>query len=208
MGSNICFAGAAGFGGGSSFRRFCICIEPVLSRLGAWTKLDLSGAGWASNDMRIDVSSVILGWRTGGAAGGGGPEAARASISEFVSFPSPVAALRFLWIGGAFGSLGFLGRRCLAASAIGVPSGLAFGFTVLPGLRPGFLRGTPAAVSCTPGGCSEDCCVCMMPKRAAEPGSTMISSISIFALPALITLVGDVGSDRPDGGDDSDGEEL
>jgi len=48
----------------------------------------------------------------------------------------------------------------------------------------------------------------MMVKRATELGSTMISSISIFARPAFSTREGEPGSDRADGGDDSDGDEL
>lgn len=48
----------------------------------------------------------------------------------------------------------------------------------------------------------------MMPNLDTELGSTMISSISMLARPALITRVGEPGSDRADGGDDSDGDEV
>jgi hypothetical protein len=48
----------------------------------------------------------------------------------------------------------------------------------------------------------------MMVKRATELGSTMISSISMFARPACSMRVGDPGSDKADGGVDSDGDEL
>jgi hypothetical protein len=46
----------------------------------------------------------------------------------------------------------------------------------------------------------------MMENLATELGSTMISSISMLARPALRTRVGELGSDT--GGDDSDGDEL
>lgn len=92
--------------------------------------------------MRIGVSSVLLGCL-------GGPEADLASISEVASLPSAAAAaLRFLWTGGALGSLGFRGRRCLGWSGfVELPSGATLGLTVLPGFRPGFFLGRPAAVS-------------------------------------------------------------
>lgn len=123
-------------------------LEP-LSRLGMVGAKPMSGvvvAGRASRAMRMGVSSVILVCR-------GGPEADRASISEAVSPASVAAALRFLGTGGALGSLGFRGRRCLGWSALAeLPSTGTFGLTVLPGFRPGFLRGRPAAVSGTFGG--------------------------------------------------------
>ena len=102
------------------------------------------------------------------------------------------------------------GRRCFGCSVpVDVPSVAVLGLTVDPGLRPGFFRGRPAAVSGTSGGGGGCCICCMMPKRGAEPGSTMISSISILALPALRKRVGDPGSDRAEGGDDKDvGDEL
>lgn len=59
---------------------------------------------------------------------------------------SPSAGAIFLLRGnaGALGSRGFLGFR--AAFAASAPSEVR-GFTMVPGLRPGFLRGTPAAVN-------------------------------------------------------------
>lgn len=154
MGSNICLVGGAGcgFGCGSSFRRFIMFMDPeALSRLGAVGANPISvGVERASRSMRIGLSSAILVCR-------GGPEADLASISELASPASVAPALRFLWTGGALGSLGFLGRRCLGASALdmlGLPSAGGFGLTVLPGFRPGFLRGRPAAVNGTLGACS------------------------------------------------------
>jgi hypothetical protein len=61
---------------------------------------------------------------------------------------SPSAAFIFLFrgMGGALGSRGFRGFR--AAFAMSAPSEVR-GFTIVPGLRPGFFLGTPAAVNCT-----------------------------------------------------------
>jgi hypothetical protein len=87
-----------------------------------------------------------------------------------------------------------------------LPSAGTLGFTVLPGFLPGFFLGRPAAVSGTLGVGSVGWCCCMMENRATELGSTMISSISMLARPALRTRVGELGSDS--GGDDSDGDEL
>lgn len=120
-------------------------------------------------------------------------------------------------MGGALGSFGFLERRCLAAASVpeplAVPSaapGVPLGLTVEPGLRPGFLRGTPAAVSLTPSGvagCGGGCITLL--NLGATDGSTMISSISMFALPALRKRVGDPGSEIADGGEDNEvGDEL
>jgi len=154
-------------------------------------------------DIRIDVNSVILGWRPAA-----GFEIDRAPFSMGCGSVSSVAcAFLFLWMGGAFGSRGFRGRRCLGGSV--VPSAATLGFTVLPGFRPGFFLGRPAAVRGTSGGGGGCCICCMMSNRGAEPGSTIISSISIFALPALRKRVGDPGSDNADGGDDREvGDEL
>ena len=80
--------------------------------------------------------------------------------------------------------------------------------TVLPGFRPGFLRGRPAAVNGTFAGGSAGWCCCMMVKRATELGSTMISSISMLARPACSRRVGEPGSDGADGAVDSEGDEL
>lgn len=90
-----------------------------------------------------------------------------------------------------------------------LPSTATLGFTVLPGFRPGFFLGRPAAVSGTFGG-GGAVCGAMTPNRApTEPGSTTISSISMLALPALRNRVGEPGSDRADGGEESEaGEEL
>jgi len=115
-------------------------------------------------------------------------------------------AFRFLWMGGALGSRGFRCRRCFGSVLVELPSVAALGLTVLPGFRPGFLRGRPAAVKTTLGGAGGRW---VDGNRCAEPGSTTISSISMFARPWLSSLVGDPGSDRPEGGEDSDvGDEL
>ncbi len=132
------------------------------------------------------------------------------SLASLLS--SVAAAFLFLWIGGALGSRGFLGRRCFTGASVpdplAVPSA-PFVFTIDPGFRPGFLRGTPAAVSRTPSGVAGCDWGCMTLNRGATDGSTMISSISIFALPALRNRVGDPGSEMADGGDESDvGDEL
>lgn len=86
-------------------------------------------------------------------------------------------------MGGALGSLGFRGFRTFGASAIGVPSGLTFGLTVLPGFRPGFFLGRPAAVSGTSGGGGWTGAT--TPNRGPDAVSTTISSISMLALPTL-----------------------
>lgn len=77
-----------------------------------------------------------------------------------------------------------------------LPSVAALGLTVVPGFRPGFLRGTPAAVKTTPGAVGG--------RWVAEPGSTTISSISMLARPRLSSLVGEPGSDRAEGGEERD----
>jgi hypothetical protein len=154
--------------------------------------------------MRIDVSSVICGWRLAAAAA---PGNGRFSLLAGPSARSAAGAFLFLWIGGASGSRGFLGRRVFFATSVvvelGPPSTATLGF------RPGFLRGRPAAVNGTAGGAGGMGCPGKMPNRAAEPGSTTISSISMFARPWLRNLVGDPGSESADGGDDNDvGDEL
>lgn len=65
-------------------------------------------------------------------------------VSPSVSTSEVSAILRLRATGGALGSRGFLGLRALGCS---VPSGAVLGLTTEPGLRPGFFRGTPAAVS-------------------------------------------------------------
>ena len=181
------------------------CIEAGrASRLGTTGAYEGSGTAGrgASTGIRIEASSVILGWRP--AAG------LESDLTPFsagcASASSAAGAFLFLCMGGAFGSFGFRGRRCLGGS---LPSGATLALTVLPGLRPGFFLGRPAAVKGTSGGGGGCCICCMMPNRGAEPGSTIISSISMLALPALRKRVGDPGSDSAEGGEDSDvGEEL
>lgn len=86
-------------------------------------------------------------------------------------------------MGGALGSLGFRGFRTFGSGTIGVPSGLSFGLTVLPGFRPGFFLGRPAAVSGTSGGGGAGGAT--TPNRGPDAVSTTISSISMLALPTL-----------------------
>lgn len=179
-------AGGAGRGGGESrFSREDMKEGP--SRFGTFAGLDCwlgvlllgvaAAAGRESTSMRIGLASVVCwGWcdaepleRAEGCSG---------------SATSCVAAiLRFRWMGGALGSLGFRGFRTFGASATGVPSGLTFGLTVLPGFRPGFFLGRPAAVSGTSGG--GGCAGATTPNRGPDAVSTTISSISMLALPTL-----------------------
>lgn len=101
------------------------------------------------------------------------------------------------WTGGAFGSLGFLCLFCFGASW--PPSVVVFGFTVVPGFRPGFFRGRPAAVNWTglPSG--------PVP-TFADLAPTIISSISGFEVTGG-TLGGDPGGEITEGGDESSGED-
>lgn len=146
--------------------------------------------------------SVIFVWRegpAGGDAAAGAGIAGDADASDFESVPRFAsvfgAVLRFLCTGGAFGSLGFLCLFCFGASW---PAS-AFGFTVVPGFRPGFFRGTPAAVNWTgfPSG--------PVP-TLADFAPTTISSISSFDL-SCVNLGGDPGGEMTEGGDESSGED-
>lgn len=157
-----------------------------------------------SKDMRMDANSVICGWRLAAVAA---PGNGRFSLLDNPSAGSMAAAFLLRWIGGASGSLGFLGRRVFFAASVvvvlGAPSTTTFGF------RPGFLRGRPAAVSGTVGGGGGIGCPGRIPNLATEPGSTTISSISMFARPWLRNRAGEDGSDSADGGDDNEvGDEL
>ena len=166
----------------------------TLAAGGSWLAAE---EGRESTSMRIDASSVILVCLAGADA-----DEALCAVSAGVS----VAAAFFLfrWIGGALGSLGF--RGFLVFGSV-LPSAATLGLTTEPGLRPGFFRGRPAAVSCTSGWGRGGC---MTPNLGPEAVSTTISSISMFALPCW-SLDGEPGSEiEPDGGDDNTdaGDEL
>lgn len=80
--------------------------------------------------------------------GAGAVTVVDADARDFESVPTFASVLgadfRLRWAGGAFGSLGFLVLFCFGGSW---PPSVVFGFTVVPGFRPGFFRGTPAAVN-------------------------------------------------------------
>lgn len=135
------------------------------------------------------------------AAGEGADIDFDAEASDFESAPRLASALgavlRFRWTGGAFGSLGFLGFLCFGGSW--PPSVVGFGLTVVPGFRPGFLRGRPAAVNWTgrPSG--------PVP-TFADLAPTIISSMSWLDVSSA-ALGGDAGGEMIEGGDESSGEE-
>lgn len=116
--------------------------------------------------------------------------AGREEASPSVSTSEAAAILRLRWTAGALRSRGFLALRILGWSA---PSAaVVLGFSTEPGLRPGFLRGTPAAVSCThlPSMNSKRFCAGWRPP-VAEPGPVPVPVTAPVALPVALPEPGD-----------------